>query len=121
LCSLPEQGLTTSEELIDIATQTCSRDTYDRVPLINFWAGLEEEFLQISSLAAREFLPFVSTYLCESGFSRFAATKTKYRSGLNAEHDMRIQLSDIVPDFKPHYVQTDPPLALGKYKRMNIT
>jgi hypothetical protein len=41
---------------------------------------------------------FVSTYLCENGFSNFAATKTKYRSSLNA--DLRIELSYIKPNMK---------------------
>jgi hypothetical protein len=66
--------------------------TYNNVPLINFLVGLKEEFLQISSLAVRKLLPFASTYLCESGFSRHAATKTKFRSRLNAEIDMRVHV-----------------------------
>jgi hypothetical protein len=91
-------------------------DTYNSVILTNFWAGLKEEFLHISSLAVRTLLPFASTYLCGSGFSRYASTKTKYCSRLNAEHAMRIQLSNTVPDFKAlldsrpihpsHYVTT---------------
>jgi hypothetical protein len=66
------------------------KDTSNIVPLINFWAGLKEEFVQISSLAVRKVLLLASTYLCESGFSRYTATKIKYCSRLNAGHDRRI-------------------------------
>jgi len=38
-------------------------------------------------------LPFASTYLCESGFSRYVQMKTKYRARLDAKSDISIQLS----------------------------
>jgi hypothetical protein len=96
-------------------------DTYNSVIFTNFWAGLKEEFLHISSLAVRTLLPFASTYLCGSGFSRYASTMTKYCSRLNAEHTMRIQLSNTVPRLQsPFGQQNDPPLALCNYKHMDI-
>lgn len=45
-------------------------------------------------------LPFVTTYRCEAGFSTYAYTKNKYRNRLNAAPDIRIQQSDIKPNFK---------------------
>jgi hypothetical protein len=38
--------------------------------------------------------------LCETEFSNYAATKTKYRNRLNAVSDFRIQLSNIKPNIK---------------------
>jgi hypothetical protein len=61
----------------------------------------------------KKLLPFPSTYLCETAFSRYAATKIKYWNRLNAEHDMRIQLSKIVPDVTALCQQAGPPIALG--------
>jgi hypothetical protein len=43
---------------------------------------------------------FATTYLCETGFSGYAATKSKYRNRLDAAADMGIQLSCIAPNIK---------------------
>jgi peroxiredoxin len=43
------------------------------------------------------YTPFASARLCETGFSNYAATKSKYRNRLNAAPDLRIQLSKIKP------------------------
>jgi hypothetical protein len=53
---------------------------------------MKKEFPHISSTAVKKLLPFSSTYFCETTFSRYAATRTKYQNGLNAEHYMRMQL-----------------------------
>ena len=42
-------------------------------------------------------LPFVTTYLCEQGFSALTVIKTKARNRLEPDHDMRIALSKIEP------------------------
>jgi hypothetical protein len=52
-------------------------NTYANIPLINFWSGLKEEFVHITSVAVKKLLPFPFTYLCKTAFSRYAATKTK--------------------------------------------
>jgi hypothetical protein len=44
----------------------------------------------LSRHAVRQLIPFVSTYLCEPGFSNFAATRIKYIYRINAESDLRI-------------------------------
>jgi len=41
-----------------------------------------------------------TAYLFEAGFSRFGATKSKYRYALDVVPDMRIQFSAITPNFK---------------------
>jgi hypothetical protein len=43
---------------------------------------------------------FASEYLCENGFSNYAATKARYRNRINAAPDMRSQLFTIRPNIK---------------------
>jgi hypothetical protein len=47
-----------------------------------------------------KFIPFPTTYLCEAGFTRYAATESIYRYRLDVAHDMRIHLSTIPPKLK---------------------
>lgn len=51
--------------------------------------------------AVHVLLPFTTMHLCETGFSCYAATKTKYRKRLNAVAHMWICLSSIIPNIKP--------------------
>jgi hypothetical protein len=60
---------------------------------------VKEQFLHISSVAVKKLFLFSSTYLCETVFSRYAASKMKYQNRLYAEHDMRLQLSKTAPNF----------------------
>ncbi|GBP73643.1 Zinc finger BED domain-containing protein 5 [Eumeta japonica] len=61
-------------------------------------SGIRDEYPMLGKMALNIFLPFPTTYLCETGFSTYTATKTKYRNRLDAESDMRLQLSSIKPD-----------------------
>jgi hypothetical protein len=45
-------------------------------------------------------MPFATTYLCEAGFSKYVETKTKYRNKLDAAPSVRVQISNIMPNFK---------------------
>jgi hypothetical protein len=44
-------------------------------------------------------IPFATSYLCESGFSAVAVIKTKYRSRLSLEKEMRVAISQFQPRF----------------------
>lgn len=88
------------EQLIDINTDSTLKQKFSCTNILSFWAQLAEEYPDVSNRAVKKLLPFSTTYLCESGFSQYCATKTKCRNRLNAEDDMRLQLSQIIPDFK---------------------
>ncbi|CAK9801814.1 hypothetical protein ANTPLA_LOCUS2961 [Anthophora plagiata] len=59
-----------------------------------------EKYPNFSKQATIVLLPFSTTYLCEAGFSYYAATKSKCRNRLDAIPDIRMQLTNIVPDIK---------------------
>ncbi|GBP66088.1 Zinc finger BED domain-containing protein 5 [Eumeta japonica] len=63
-----------------------------------FWCRIRDEYPMLGKMALNILLPFPTTYLCDTGFSTYAATKTKYRNRLDAEPDLRLQLSSIKPD-----------------------
>jgi len=88
------------EQLIEISTESNLKQNFSSTNLSSFWAKLVDEYPEVSNRAINNLLPFPTTYLCESGFSHYCATKTEYRSRLNADDDMRLQLSPIVPDFQ---------------------
>uniref|UniRef100_K7FJM3 Zinc finger BED-type containing 5 n=1 Tax=Pelodiscus sinensis TaxID=13735 RepID=K7FJM3_PELSI len=85
------------ENLIEIASDGQLIQKF-KVSLITFWS--DSRIFILSRCTIRQLLPFASAYLCETGFSNYAATKTKYRNRLNAAPDMRIQLSSIKPNIK---------------------
>lgn len=86
------------EVLIDMVSDSHCQASFKSKPLPEFWAQLGEDLSILSSKAKLLLLPFGTTYLCETAFSRYTATKTKYRARLDAEDDMRLQLTSVTPD-----------------------
>ncbi|VVC29107.1 Hypothetical protein CINCED_3A024428 [Cinara cedri] len=76
----------------------CYQTLFKSKPISELWAQLGEDRSILSSKAKLLLLHFGTTYLCETAFSRYTATKTKYRSRLDAENDMRLQLTSVTPD-----------------------
>lgn len=88
------------ESLIDLQCSSELKHTFGSASLSEFWVGARSVYPQVAKKAILALLPFVTTYRCEAGFSTYTHTKTKYRSRLDAAADMRIQLSDIKPNFQ---------------------
>ncbi|GFW25812.1 zinc finger BED domain-containing protein 5 [Trichonephila clavipes] len=96
------EGLSTTEEEIfidftssgEIKRQFCNKTHFQ------FWAEVDDEFSELKTKAFRILLPFSTWYLCETGFSAVAALKTKYRSQLNIEKELRVSISNIKPSFE---------------------
>ncbi|XP_050527868.1 zinc finger BED domain-containing protein 5-like [Daktulosphaira vitifoliae] len=86
------------EVFIDMVSESHNQTSFKNKPISEFWAQLGEDFSVLRSKAKLLLLPFGTTYLCEMAFSRYTATKTKYRARLNAEDDMRLQLTSVTPD-----------------------
>jgi hypothetical protein len=93
--SLPAQQ---HELLIDLSSDSPLKSHFSRLSLINFWVLCRPHYPELADIAIRHLVPFVTSYLCETSFSHYTATKSKMRSRLNAEPSLRLKLSDIQPD-----------------------
>ena len=61
------------------------------------WGTVSLEYPLLLALAMEVLVPFSTTYLCEVLFSALTAKKTKYRSRIRMEDDLRESLSKIPP------------------------
>ncbi|CAI6365033.1 unnamed protein product [Macrosiphum euphorbiae] len=95
-------SITEYEEFIEMTTDSSLKTLFDKISLTDFWfsSSITNEYQSLAKKAILALLPFATTYLCETGFSSYASMKTKYRNKLDAEADMRIQLSHIKPNIK---------------------
>ena len=88
-------------DLIDLTTSTRLKILYEsKKSLSEFWASIFEGFPNLATKALHVPLPFVTTYLRETGFSALVNMKTKYRSRLDASNDMGFALSTPSPRIK---------------------
>ena len=86
------------ESLLEMSSGTSMESLFKTTPLNDFWCRIRDEYPMLAKMALNILLPFSTIYLCETVLSTYAATKTKYRNRLDAEPDMRLQLSSIKPD-----------------------
>ena len=86
------------EELIELQSGEVFRCLFQKASsAANFWCSQREAFPVLSGMALDVCIPFVSTYLCEIGFSTLLEIKTRARNRLDASSDMRLALSSIKP------------------------
>ena len=88
------------EEFIEMKCNSIAKDDFEVMPLNEFWAKYMHIYKNVGSAALQTLLPFLSTYLCESGFSTLVNVKTKCRNKLDCEADMRCALSSTKPHIK---------------------
>jgi hypothetical protein len=60
------------------------------------WKKQQSEFIRQNS---EGLLPFIATYLSETGFSALAVMKTEYRSQFLMERELRLSISSATPLF----------------------
>ncbi|GFW86681.1 zinc finger BED domain-containing protein 5 [Trichonephila clavipes] len=95
----PERLSTTEEEsFIDFTSSGEIKRQFCNKTLFQFWAEVDDEFSELKTKANT--FAFSTSYLCETGFSAVAALKTKYRSQLNIEKELRVSISNIKPSFE---------------------
>ena len=87
------------EELAELSS--CDRTLkihFCEKSLSAFWLSVSTEYPLLSNKAVNIFLPFAATYLCETVFSTLTNMKTKYRSRLAVENDMRVGGPPTMPE-----------------------
>jgi zinc finger BED domain-containing protein 5/7/8/9 len=82
---------------LELKTDSSAKDIFDEKSLTEFWPLMINSYPKVTEKALRALIPFVSTYLCESGFSTLLQIKSKQRNRLDVENDMRCALSKISP------------------------
>ena len=64
---------------------------------VAFWAGIRDEYPDLSKKEMRILVQAPTTYRCETGFSTMVTLKNKSRNRLEIDSDMRCALSQIEP------------------------
>ena len=77
------------EELIDLVNDSSASDLFEKESLVRFWCKISKSYPHVAEEPLRSLLLFPSTYLCEAGFSSLLVIKSKLRSRLNVEADLR--------------------------------
>ncbi|CAK9815701.1 SCAN domain-containing protein 3 [Anthophora plagiata] len=94
-CKNYEFQLTTieKEKLIELSYDSSLKQKFQNDTIIQFWMNL------CISNQCKCFYLFVTSYSCETNFSALAATKSKYRTRLIVEKELRMPLSTLPPRF----------------------
>uniref|UniRef100_A0A3Q4HQ00 Zinc finger BED domain-containing protein 5-like n=1 Tax=Neolamprologus brichardi TaxID=32507 RepID=A0A3Q4HQ00_NEOBR len=98
----PPADFSTSEEeqFIDLTSDSTKRLQFNSQTLAAFWIGVDKDYPLLGKRALAILLPFATSYLCEVGFSAVASIKTKYRSKLDIENELRVAVSKLQPRFE---------------------
>ena len=85
------------EEFIDFVNDSSACDLFEKKSLVSFWCEISKSYPHVAEEPLRWLLLFPSTYLCETGFSSLLVIKSKLRSRLNVEADLRCALAKTAP------------------------
>ena len=88
------------EELSKLKCNYVAKDDFKMMLLNDSWDKYVRVDENIGKVAMRILLPYLATYMCESGFSALSSMKTKARNKLDCEADMRCALSSTKPRIK---------------------
>ena len=91
-----------AEQLVELQSRQLWRNKFKNLSLCQVWTEVQSKEPNLSDLcwqAAKDFLPFPTTYLCKAGFSALAMIKTKYCNQLQPQDDIRCALTTIDPNF----------------------
>jgi hypothetical protein len=96
----PSFTTTEQEQLIDLSSDSTLRIRFPSMSLPGFCRSVRREYPEISCKALRVLIPFTTSYLYEAGFSAVVVIKSKYRSKINVEKEMRVAVSKMLPCFE---------------------
>ncbi|CAK1584617.1 unnamed protein product [Parnassius mnemosyne] len=107
-----KMNLKEKEQLIDLMSDESLRSIFKTTDLSKFWIMTEKEYPLLFKISLLKLLPFAATYICETAFSTLTAIKTKYRSRLNVEPDLRVSVYD---NISPRIALTDCKCASTRF------
>ena len=87
------------DELIELKENQKVKMEFDYMGLTTFWCHQLNVFAILAERALNLVVPFMTTYLCESGFSALLHIIKKARNRLNTGDDMKLALFKTVPRF----------------------
>ena len=85
----------TGQEQVELAELSSDRSLklhFKTMSLPSFWLSVSPEYPMLSRKAMTILLPLATTYLCEAASSALTNLKTRYRSKLQVDCDMRVCL-----------------------------
>ncbi|KAL1768625.1 zinc finger protein BED domain-containing protein 5-like [Sigmodon hispidus] len=85
------------EEFMELVSSDSARADFSTLPVTQFWIKYLQSYPVLSETVLRLLLPFPTTRLCEAGFSSLLVIKSKYRSRLAVENDLRCALAKTTP------------------------
>ena len=85
------------ESLIELCCDSTLQSRQKKVSLSQFWMSLENEYSYLTHKAIKLLRAFLSSYLYEKSFSRLALVKTKQRNCLNADAELRVSETSLMP------------------------
>ncbi|CAH1112787.1 unnamed protein product [Psylliodes chrysocephalus] len=107
------ESLSAAEEEIFIeftASDEIQRE-FSNKSLFEFWAGVDDAFSPLKTRTFRILL----LYYCEAGFSAVAASKTKYRSRLIIDKELRVAICNKNLLLKNFAIRDRPEVVTNNY------
>ena len=106
--NLPELPLRVAEEFTEMTAEPANQISFnsfkEKHPKISanifFWVSIHLIYPTVSEYVIQQLIALATTWLCEAAFSAMSVLKTKHRNRLDVEHDLRLSLSKITPQFQ---------------------
>lgn len=96
-CQLTDLTGKEEEQLAELSSDRSLKLKFQEQTLTAFWCNVRNEYTLLAERALTVLVPFATTYQCEASFSALAVMKSKLRSRLQVEDDIRVCLSKISP------------------------
>ncbi|XP_028658888.2 SCAN domain-containing protein 3-like [Erpetoichthys calabaricus] len=96
-CQLTDLTGKEEEQLAELSSDRSLKLKFQEQTLTAFWCNVRNEYTLLAERALTVLVPFATTYQCEASFSALAVIKSKFRSRLQVEDDIRVCLSKISP------------------------
>lgn len=85
------------DKFLELKFDSAAKLSFGTKSVTEFWPTMTASYPKIAKIALHKLLPFVTTYLCESGFSILLNIKSKARNRLQVQDDLRCALSKTKP------------------------